>query len=351
MREHRLEVYLYFTLLAIALFLTYKIFEPYLYAIIFAAIFAVIFNPLHKRVKREMGKHHSLAALVTLIIVFLLVLLPLILYGIQLSDEVKNFYDYAFGAMQGGGIMAKLTTSLNNLISTTSPFGVHWPVFDIAETETYIFQFLSFIRGHFGDIFAGLTKFFFNTFIFLFAFYYFLRDGEEIRDRIIKISPFPDDRDEEILARLRLAIVSVVKGSIFVALIQGFLTGLGFYMFGIPSALLWGGVTVIAALVPAVGTSLVILPGILYLFFIGDTSHAIGLLIWGVFSVGLIDNILGPKLVGRGMKIHPLLILLSVLGGIAFFGPTGFLLGPIVITFLFTLFDIYKTIIAREISS
>jgi predicted PurR-regulated permease PerM len=116
----------------------------------------------------------------------------------------------------------------------------------------------------------------------------------------------------------------------------------------VPSALLWGGVTVIAALVPGVGTSLVIIPGVLYLFFTGDTTHAVGLLFWGVACVGLIDNILGPKLIEKNINIHPLLILLSVLGGIAFFGVIGFILGPIVLSFLFTLFQIYKPIILKE---
>ncbi|MES2224129.1 MAG: AI-2E family transporter [Patescibacteria group bacterium] len=349
MKESKLEIYIYFILLGITLFLTYKIFEPYLFSIIVALIFSVIFGPLNKRVQKSFPKHRSLSALVTLFIVFVLVLLPFILYGIQLSDEVKNFYDYAFASMQGGGgIMTKLTVVANNIITTFSPFGVHWPVFDVSETESYVFAGLSWIRGHFGDIFSGLAKFFVDIFIFLFAFYYFLRDGAIIRKRLIEVSPFPDNRDEEILEKLRLAILSVVKGSMLVALTQGIMTGLGFHFFGIPSALLWGGVTVIAALVPGVGTSLVIVPGILYLFFTGETTHAFGLLLWGTACVGLIDNVLGPKLIEKGINIHPLLILLSVLGGIAYFGVIGFILGPIVLSFLFTLFEIYKPIILKE---
>jgi predicted PurR-regulated permease PerM len=348
MKESKLETYIYFILLGITVFLSYKIFEPYLFAIIIALIFAVVFHPLNKKVSRSLPKHKSLSALITLVIVVVLVLVPFVLYGIQLSDEVKDFYDHAFSAMQGGGIMLKLTSVANNFISTFSPIGVTWPVFDVAETETYIFQFLSWIRGHFGDIFSGLAKLFVDLFIFLIAFYYFLRDGDVLRKRVIEISPFPDNRDEEILDRLKIAIVSVVKGSMLVAIVQGIMTGLGFHIFGVPSALLWGGVTVIAALVPGVGTSLVLIPAILYLLFTGESTHAFGLLLWGAVCVGLIDNILGPKLIEKGINIHPLLILLSVLGGISFFGVIGFILGPIVLSFLFTLFEIYKPIILKE---
>ncbi len=348
MKDSKLEIYLYFILLAITGYLVYEIFLPYLFAIIVALIFSVVFAPLHKRVQKEMPRHQSLAAFVTLGIVFTVVLLPFVLYGIQLSDEVKNFYDYAFSQMQAGGIMTKLTHVANDLISTFSPIGVKWPVFDVDQTETYVFQFLSWIRGHFGDIFSGLAKFFVDLFIFLIAFYYFLRDGAELKKKVVEISPFPDNRDEEILERLRVAIMSVVKGSILVALMQGFMTGLGLHIFGVPSALLWGGVTVIAALVPGVGTSLVIVPSVLYLLFTGESVHAFGMLLWGAVCVGLIDNVVGPKLIERGINLHPLLVLLSVLGGISFFGVVGFILGPIVLSFLFTLFAIYKPIILKE---
>jgi len=349
MKERKLEVYLYFFLLAVATYIMYKVFEPYLYAILIAAIFAVVFDPLHKRVQRSIPKHQSLSALVTLGAVSVMVLLPIVLYSIQLSDEVKNFYGFALSGMQdGGGVLSSLTTAINNLIISLSPIGVNFPVFDIAETETYVFQFLAWIRDHFGDIFSGLSKFFFNALIFLFSLFYFLKDGEMIRKKVIEVSPFPRSQDEEIFTKLRLAIMSVVKGSMVVALVQGFITGLGFFIFGIPSALLWGGVTIIASLVPVVGTAIVIIPGVLYLFFIGSTGAAIGLAIWGMIAVNLIDNTLSPRLIGRGIKIHPLLVLLSALGGIGFFGPIGFLIGPIALAFLFALLDIYQSIIVKD---
>ncbi len=349
MQERKLEVYLYFFLLGVALYVMYKVFEPYLYAIIIAAVFAVVFNPLHKRVQKSIPKHQVLASLTTLFIVFVIVLMPLVLYGIQLSDEVKNFYGLAFGAMQnGGGILSNVTNAINNLIISLSPIGVHWPVFDVAETETYVFQFLAWIRDHFGDIFSGLSKFFFNSLIFLFSLFYFLKDGEMMTKKIIEISPFPKSQDEEIFTKLRLAIVSVVKGSMVVAVVQGFVTGLGFFVFGIPSALLWGGITVVAALVPVVGTALVIVPGVAYLLFINHVGASIGLALWGMIAVNVIDNTLAPRLIGKGIKIHPLLVLLSALGGIGYFGPIGFLIGPIALSFLFALFDIYRSVIVRD---
>lgn len=347
-QERKLETYLFFILLAFALYLVFQLFAPYIQALAVALIFAVVFHPLHTRILRLMPRHKALAALATLIIIVVVVLMPLVFYGVQLSDEVKNFYDYAFVEMQGDGLMTKLTAAGNNIIQSFSPFGVKWPVFSATETEVYVFNILSWLRGHFGDIFSGLAKVFINLFIFLVALYYFLKDGDKARHAVVVISPFNDSRDHEILERLRTAVVSVVKGSILVAIIQGFVAGLGYTIFAVPSAFLWAGIAAIAALIPGVGTGLVNLPAILYLFFTGHTPQAIGMTLWAMFAVGFIDNILGPKFAEKGLKIHPFLILLSVLGGIVYFGPIGFVFGPIILAFLFALFDIYKTIIVKD---
>ena len=107
------------------------------------------------------------------------------------------------------------------------------------------------------------------------------------------------------------------------------------------------GLAAIAALIPSVGTALVFVPAIILLFISGQIFAAFGLLLWGALAVGLIDNFLGPKLIGRGMHLHPLLVLFSVLGGIVFFGPIGFVLGPIILSLLFALLDIYSYMVGR----
>ena len=128
-----------------------------------------------------------------------------------------------------------------------------------------------------------------------------------------------------------------------VALIQGCLTGVGLWLFGFENTFIWGVLAAFGALIPSVGTTLVLVPAVLYLFFTGDTVAALGLIAWGVVAVGTIDNILGPYLMGRGNSIHPLLVLLSVLGGISVFGFIGFLLGPIVVSLFLVLLELYSS--------
>jgi predicted PurR-regulated permease PerM len=116
-----------------------------------------------------------------------------------------------------------------------------------------------------------------------------------------------------------------------------------FMIFGVPNPVLWGVLGAIAALIPGIGTALVLLPAAAYLLFaVGDAAGALGLFVWWVSAVLLIDNMLGPHLVGRGAQLHPLVVLLSVLGGVAFFGPAGIFFGPLCISFLFAVLSVYS---------
>jgi predicted PurR-regulated permease PerM len=138
-----------------------------------------------------------------------------------------------------------------------------------------------------------------------------------------------------------------VRGHLVIGILQGLVVGFGFFIFGVPSPVIWGVAAAVASLIPMIGTSLVIIPGILILLLAGSLVQAIGLLIWGIFAVGLIDDLLGPYLIERGIKIHPFLILLSALGGIALLGPVGFLAGPVILALLFALLDLYPTIVKQ----
>ncbi len=185
----------------------------------------------------------------------------------------------------------------------------------------------------------------FNLLLVAVAFFFFLKDGTRFKESVIRLSPLNETYNHEITEKLEISIRSVLKGTLFIALIQGVLAGIGFLIFGIPNATLWGSIAMIAALIPGAGTGLVVVPGIAYLFFSGKIAAAIGLFIWGAVMVGMVDNVLMSTLYGRGIKIHPLIILFSVLGGLSFFGPTGFLFGPIAVGLLLTLIKIYSSFV------
>jgi predicted PurR-regulated permease PerM len=212
----------------------------------------------------------------------------------------------------------------------------------------YIKVGLTWVINHLGSVLSGASIFLLHAFIFIITLYYVLIDGQNLKKRIIRLSPLDDKEDESVFARLELAVNSVIKGNVVIASIQGTLTALGFVLFGIPNSILWGLTAVISSLIPSIGTALVLVPGVLYLFVTGSTLNAVGLLLWGTIIVGAVDNVLKPKLIGTQLQVHPLFVLLSILGGISLLGPIGILLGPLVFSLLFALIDVYSHIKSKR---
>jgi predicted PurR-regulated permease PerM len=128
----------------------------------------------------------------------------------------------------------------------------------------------------------------------------------------------------------------------FVALIQGVVMGIGLWIFNVPNPALWGVVAAVASLLPMIGTALVSVPAIIFLFATGSTASSLGLLVWSVVAVGMIDNFLSPIIVGKKIHLPSIIILFSVLGGISLLGPVGILIGPLTVSLLYTLISIYR---------
>jgi predicted PurR-regulated permease PerM len=337
MHEHRLQISYILLLLAVVGILNFLIFLPYFPVLFLAVVFAVVLKPLAHRVLK-LVRNRTAASLLTVAVVFLGIIMPLVLFGFMIFREASQFYL----ALSGGDLSS---TTLQDNISTLESYIQNIIPGVEADLGQYLEQGLTFLVSHLNTLFSGVLKMIFTFFLLLLGLFYLFRDGRGVRQSFVRLSPLPDDQDELLLNRLELAVNSVVRGFLVVAIVQGILTGIGFAIFGVPAPVLWGMVASVAALVPSVGTALVIVPAILYLFFQGNLFAAAGLLIWGVAAVGLIDNILGPILIRRGLPIHPFIILLSVLGGIALFGPIGFLAGPVTVSILVALVEIAPKVI------
>jgi predicted PurR-regulated permease PerM len=342
--------YFFYGLLLIGIVLAVLIFLPFLTPIVLAAALAVVFGPLHRKVQSTLFKDRersSAAALVTLVLVAIIVLVPALLIVGKIYAEIQTMYAYLID--EGG--RSQFITAINGWsdLLTIKIFSLYPDYsFDSFNLTAILKKGLEWAFSNLDSIFTSITRMAFDGFILLLALFYFLRDGRELKRQIIAISPLGDADDEKIMRKLQRAIYSIFAGSILIGLIQGILVGIGFWIFGVPSPALWGFIAAIAALIPGVGTSLILIPGIAYLFLIGTTGPAIGLLIWGLLAVGLIDNFLGPVFMNRGIKVHSFMVLISVLGGLSFFGPIGFVLGPIILAFLFSLLEIYRTTYSRR---
>lgn len=323
-----------------ALVLGFMVMQPFLNTIALAVIFAVVLHPLFLQIKKRVGNNAGLAAFVALIVGSLLVIIPIGAVGTLVVSEATSAYsNLVSGASRTSA--EQVATSVGAWLEPHVPGASVYAHTISAELNTYVTQSLQWLVARTGDAFASILGLLLRLLIFLMALYYFLKEGGALEKMLITKSPLRDEDASLIFKQLSRTISSVVKGSLAIACIQGILAGIGFVIFGVPNAALWGISTAVAALIPGVGTSLVLVPAVIYLFAIGSTAPALGLLLWGSLLVGLIDNFLAPRLMGKGAQLHPLVILLSVLGGVVLYGPVGIFLGPLTISFLFAVYTVY----------
>ncbi|MEM9336243.1 MAG: AI-2E family transporter [Patescibacteria group bacterium] len=332
------EYVFFFGLLGVVAYIVWQLLAPFVSALALAAIIVTICYPLYERILRHTPKHNrSVASFITTIIVLLIVIFPLFFITYSLVSEATAVFSLLNDRQMG------FEQTLVDLQETAQQYV---PGLDLNITEL-LRQSAEWFTRNLGAIFAGTAATLFLFFIAMIGAFYFFRDGKEFTKWLVVISPLPDEEDEVILTRLARAVRSVATGTVLVALIQGTLTAVGLAIFGFDRAILWGSIASLGALIPSVGTSIVFIPAVGYLLVTGDYFNAIGVTVWGLTAVGLIDNLLGPYLMSRGNNQHPFVILLAVLGGIALFGPIGFIVGPVMISLFLVLLELYSQHIAK----
>ena len=204
---------------------------------------------------------------------------------------------------------------------------------------------VSGVSGLLGSSLAGITRgtlsFVLHLFVMLYAMFFFLMDGRLLLNQILYYVPLTSEDEERLVARFVSVARATLKGSLLIGLLQGALAGVAFLVAGVPGAAFWGTVMVVASMIPAVGAGLIWVPTVIYLFVVAKVLPALGLLAWCVLVVSTVDNVLRPRLVGRDTRLSDLTVLLSTLGGIAFFGVPGVVVGPIVAALFVTVWHLY----------
>ncbi len=335
-----IENIFFFGVLAGVAFLVWKLVAPFMGALALAAIIVTICYPLYERTLKRVPRHNkTIAALISVLMVVVIIVLPFIVLGSLLLREAISVYSLVNSSTQ-----LSFASSLGEIQTVIQKFIPNFS-FDITGI---VEQTATFIASHLVSIFAGTASTIFFFFLALIASFYFFRDGKEFTAYLVHLSPLKDGEDELILKRLAIAVRSVAIGTVLVALIQGTLTGIGLSFFGFDRAILWGSLAAIGSLIPGVGTTVVFVPSVIYLIVTGDHLRAGGVALWGILAVGIIDNIIGPYIMSRGNPLHPFVILLSVLGGIALFGPLGFVIGPVVLSLFAVFVELYAAYLRGE---
>lgn len=332
--DTRIQHIFFIALLIFAGVLSFFIFQPYIFSLIFGLILAIAVEPLYSKLQKVVS-FRGLAAFLTILIVIIVIIVPLTFFGIKVVEEAQSVY---ISLAQSSGdipVLEYIDQKISGLLGTEA-FNLSKEVQNI--TRQGLGFFVQQIGSIFGSIFNGVV----NFFIILFSLFFSLKEKDSLKELVKKVSPLDDVYDLALIKKVKDSINSVVRGTLAIAIIQGIVAGTGFSIFGVPTPVIWGALAVIAAIFPTIGTTLVTAPAIAYLAFTGNIPEAIGMTIWAVIAVGLIDNLLGPFLIDRGLKLHPFIVLLALLGGVIAFGPLGFILGPVIIAFFFTLIHIYQ---------
>jgi predicted PurR-regulated permease PerM len=316
---------------------------PFLKPLLLGAMLAGLCTPLYDWIARLVRGRGSLAAILTLLILFLLVAGPISAFVGIVVAQALNVSDQAIPWVQqhvGSGSAFNAHDWLVARFPALAPYVPDQA--QILETAGRTAKAVgAFLVASATDFTAGTAVVLLNLFVMLYAMFFFFRDGKQIVKRILYYMPLSHVDEMLLLERLTSVTRATIKGTLVIGIIQGALAGLGFWVAGIDGSAFWGTIMAVLSIVPGIGAAIIWVPAVIYLYITGQTLTATLLLAWCVAVVGTIDNILRPTLVGKDAKMPDLLILIGTLGGLFFFGPIGFIVGPIVCGLFLTIWEIY----------
>ena len=326
----------YYLLLTLITILFLSLIFNFAAPILWSIVVSIIFYPLYEKLLLMTNKK-SLSSMLSLILILLLVIMPSIavlgLIGNELINFINSSENYSFeqyfqmipNESAINQLIAWSGLSINDLIEKADDF--------LISASKMLYQSVSTIS-------ANVINFFVSLFIFVYLTFFFLRDGEKILQHCMDAFPMKNEDESYLLDQFQKTTRATIKGTVMVALAQGFLGYLTLLLIGINGALIWGAVMALLSIVPAVGTVLVWLPIALVLFLNGEIMDASLLIFSGVFIIGMIDNLLRPILIGKETKMPDYLILLTTIGGISIFGITGFIVGPIIASLFISIWSL-----------
>jgi len=315
----------------VLLVLTFFILKPILMSIVFGVILGVIFTPVYGFVLKYV-KFKDLSVVIICILLFVIIALPFwFLTPIAIEESFK-----VYQLVQNVDFIQPLESLFPSFFSSEQ-FSLEISSIVssfVSKTANSMINFLS-------DLILNFVNIVLQLFVVLFTFYFFLRDRAKIIDYIKSLLPFEKVVQNKLFSNSKAITTAVLYGQIIVGIVQGLIAGLGFFIFGVPSAVILTIMAVFAGIFPIIGTFLIWFPVAVYLLVVGDTFAGLGVLAFGIFSSS-IDNLLRPLIVSMKTKIHSGIILLGMVGGFLLFGVLGFILGPLILSYLLVILELYR---------
>lgn len=336
-------------LLALLIVVTASLFwilQPLFGALLWAAVIAMLFAPVQQALLRQLRGRRTLAALLTLTLATALMIVPLALTAMALAAEAAALYQRVqsgelnltriFRGLYNG--LPDLVTGLLDRLGLTN--------FDQLQRHVtaLLGQASEAIATQAVNLGQGTFEFGTLLVITLYLAFFMIRDGEHLMRGMRRTLPLADGHKRLLTARFTTVIRATVRGNLVVAVLQGALGGLAFWVLDVRGALLWAVLMACLSLLPAIGAALVWGPVVLVFFINGQTGSALALLAWGVLVIGLVDNLLRPLLVGRDTGMSDALVMVTTLGGLTVFGLNGFILGPVIAAMFIAAWELHAEV-------
>ncbi|MBN1671549.1 MAG: AI-2E family transporter [Kiritimatiellae bacterium] len=352
--DTRLSRYFFAGFAALVVVLFVLLVRPFLTELFLAFALFAVSKPLYERLHRAFKGRRALSSAVTCLLIVLIVFVPLVFFTSILASNVRDVYQYIAGQVASGELQQALDLRTGPLVAFVERYAPSIREYDLSAGKlvgNYLGTISEFVYANTVSVLRGFSSVLAGFILVIFTAFYMYMDGESFLAELKRLSPLDDRYDQEIIDELVRTIRLTFKGSLVIGLVQGGLGAIGFLVAGVGSWALWGLVMVFASFIPVVGTALIWVPAVIYL---GVTGHYIAagfLLLWGVAAIGVSDNLLRPYLLRGESKVHPLLIFFSVMGGLAYFGFLGIILGPLVLSLLIYVLRLYKRFFAPQVGA
>ena len=341
MHERRLQNAFFLLLLLLTTIAFFGLVETLLKPIFWAAVLATIFHPLYQWCNDRLGGWPNLASAGTIMMIVLLVIIPLFLTGLAVASEATSLYSrLSTGELDPRSVIQWAENTTPGVIALLSDFGltVEELQTQLSDAAVQSSRYLATEAVAFGQNalrVGGLS------FLMLYLLFFFLRDGTHLLETIVGAAPIGDVRERRLLQKFAAVSRATLKGTLVIGIVQGGLGGVLFWIVGIDAAVLWGVVMGILSLLPAVGAALVWIPAAAILALTGEVLKGVLLLLFGSLIIGLADNVLRPLLVGRDTQMPDYVILVATLGGLAAFGISGVVIGPVIASLFLAVWDMF----------
>jgi len=338
---HRISFYL--LLLAVSVALCFVL-APFFSTVLWGAILALIFQPVQRWLVARFKHRRNLAALTTLLLCIVIVILPASFVAGTLIQQVASAYaQIRSGSMDIGmyfsQVVHALPQSVQNLLARYDLMDLPGLQQRLTAGAAQASQWIAHQALNLGQ---NTIQFVVSFGVMLYLFFFLVRDAGEISLAVRDAIPLGEQHKQHLLRKFATVIRATVKGNVVVALVQGTLGGLALWVVGIQGALLWGVVMALLSLLPAVGAALVWVPVAIYFLATGALVKGIGLALFGTLVIGTVDNVLRPVLVGKDTRLPDWVVLISTLGGMSLFGINGFVIGPLIAALFISCWDLFR---------